>query len=521
MWKAFSLSPQGNMLIASKSWSDFAATIPLIRSFSLGDNFPPEYPIFAGSPIRYHFGFYFLVGLVEKVGLPIDIALNTLSALGFALMLFLIYKITTKFFKNTLAGHLAMVFTLFNGSLSFTNFFAKNPLSTLTPSQIVNNTNFPSFGPYDGSLVSAFWNLNIYTNQRHLAISYAAYLFFIYFILTHTRTIEKSRIWLSIGIGIGIGSFVFVHSVVFGAMLLATIGAFVTIPKIRGKMLVSGVVAFLLALPQIMYMGNSQVEHAFIKLGYLLTDPTLKEFLVYWFFNLGIFSILIPMAFIFSNIVQKKLFLFFLPYFVIGNFFQFSPEIAANHKFFNLFIIGGNIIVAGFLVNLWTSNKLARALIVTIFPLTILSGVIDLFPILNDTKMTIEDIPNNKTAEFIKKHTPKTSVFLNASFLYDPASLAGRKIYMGWPYFSWSAGYNTTKRNVNMTNILDPQNGLAVCRLLNKEGIDYIELQKPTSLEGMNINYSFFNTNFKKVYFDPDTNITIYGVREFCSDNPN
>src|SRR3989344_1387056 len=54
----------GQMLIATKAWSDFASTIPLIRSLSLGFNFPPQYSLFPGEPIHYHFLFYLLVGVL-------------------------------------------------------------------------------------------------------------------------------------------------------------------------------------------------------------------------------------------------------------------------------------------------------------------------------------------------------------------------------------------------------------------------------------------------------------------------
>src|SRR5579885_3661753 len=60
------------MIIAEKVSSDFLAHIPLIRSFSFGHNWPPEYPLFPGVPIRYHFLFYAGVGLLEKIGFRID-----------------------------------------------------------------------------------------------------------------------------------------------------------------------------------------------------------------------------------------------------------------------------------------------------------------------------------------------------------------------------------------------------------------------------------------------------------------
>jgi hypothetical protein len=64
--------------------------------------------------------------------------------------------------------------------LGFLNFFAKFPLNPHTLTDIVTAEHFTSFGPWDGKLVSAFWNLNIYTNQRHLSLSFALGLIALY-----------------------------------------------------------------------------------------------------------------------------------------------------------------------------------------------------------------------------------------------------------------------------------------------------------------------------------------------------
>jgi len=45
VWHTFDYK-DNTIYIATKAWSDFAANIPLIRSFSWGKNFPPEYPLF-------------------------------------------------------------------------------------------------------------------------------------------------------------------------------------------------------------------------------------------------------------------------------------------------------------------------------------------------------------------------------------------------------------------------------------------------------------------------------------------
>ena len=65
----------------------------------------------------------------------------------------------------------------------------------------------------------------------------------------------------------------------------------------------------------------------------------------------------------------------------------------------------------------------------------IFGGIIDFFPIYNDTKIELPDYRLNQDSFWIKNNTKPNSIFLNTTYLYDPASLAGRKIFMGWPYF--------------------------------------------------------------------------------------
>src|SRR3989344_1328537 len=179
MFATFSYD-NGDMKIATKAWSDFANHIPLIRSFSYGDNFPPQFPLFSGPPIKYHFIFYTFAALLEKLGLTIDYALNIPSILGFSFLILMIYLLAKEIFKSVGVGILSILLFLFHGSLDFINFLSKYPLSQKTLSQIIHNTRFISFGPYDGNIISAFWNLNIYTNQRHLGLSYGLSLFIIY-----------------------------------------------------------------------------------------------------------------------------------------------------------------------------------------------------------------------------------------------------------------------------------------------------------------------------------------------------
>jgi len=514
MFKTFK-APESTLKIATKAWSDFAATIPLIRSFSLGDNFPPQYPIFSGPPIRYHFVFFLLVGILEKMGLRIDLALNTLSTIGFLLLMISIYFLAKEVFKKRSVAVLSVIFFAFNGSFSFIEFFKSHPLGANTLKEIITNVKFSSFGPYDGRLVSAFWNLNIFTNQRHLALAYAAFILLVFLIYKNAKEGFSTK-WL-LGLGLFIGLFPFVHLAVFGMMLTALGIFFIIYPKIRRQIFAIGVVALLLAIPQLIYMGTGELNTPLFSPGYLVQKLTIANFISYWTLNLGLAVVLAPLGYILAKPGQRKIIYPFLILFIIGNLFAFSADRATNHKFFNLFLIGANMFAAFALTILWRRSIAGKILTGGLLFFLTVSGVIDFFPILNDSYVVIPDYQKNPASLFILKNTPANSTFLNHSFLYDPASLAGRKIYLGWPYFSWSAGYDTDKRFRTVKEILSGENKDLVCEKLADEKIDFIEIKNPTELEEVTVNYSFFERNFNKIYFDYSQNLSIFEVSKSCN----
>jgi hypothetical protein len=511
-WLMFSTFSYGNgyMQISTKAWSDFASHIPLIRSFSYGNNFPPQYPLFLGPIIKYHFLFYAFVGLLEKGGIRIDYALNIPSILGFSFLILIIFVFSKNIFKSKAVGLLSVFFFLFNSSLDFINFFTKHPLSTNTLKDIVTNNTFPSFGPYDGKIISAFWNLNIYTNQRHLALSYGLSLFLIFLILKTYKT-KKLNIIISLLLGISLGLAFLLNIAVFLMTVIILLSLFIFFKENRIYILICVLVSCIVALPQYLFIQSTP---SFFKpeiyLGYLVNNLSISTFLNYWVQNLGISALLIPVAFLISDKKAKKIFLSFFTLFIIGNIIQFTPEIAANHKFFNYFIILANMFSAFLIVSLWRKAFYFKIVSIILIILLTLSGIIDLFPIYNDGKINLADYPVNKDVYWIMKNTSPNANFLNSTYLYDNASIAGRKIFLGWPYFAWSQGYDTLSRDNLRKSLLRSSNLTYFCGNISKYKLDYAEIN--TNLPEININSDFFNINFPKVYENAQNYYSIYSL---------
>ncbi|HYM64916.1 MAG TPA: hypothetical protein VES68_00300 [Candidatus Sulfotelmatobacter sp.] len=504
------------MEIASKAWSDFASHIPLIRSFSLGNNFPPQYPLFSGPLIRYHFLFYALVGLFEKYGLRIDYALNIPSALGFSFLILLIYLLSKEIFKSKAIGILSILFILFNGSLEFIKFLFINGLSKNLFFLIVKSNKFFSFGPYDGSTISAFWNLNIYTNQRHLAASYALCLFIVYVFIKYDK---KINLKISLGLGLLIGILFFLNMAVFLMTIIILITMSIFVFKKKNYSIISIFTSLFISLPFYFLMQSKESSnHLFIHIGYLVNNLSLYNFLDYWVQNLGLHTLLIFCSLLILDNYKKRIFLSFFMLFIIGNLFQFSPEIAANHKFFNLFMIIGVMYSSYLIYYIYNKKVILRPLIPIIIFFLIFSGVIDFFPILNDTKISLPDYTINKDISWIIKNTNPNSIFLNSQYLYDNASIAGRKIFLGWPYFAWSQGYDTSSRDNLRKKLLSTENISYLCNNSRKYHIDYIETEAYNANDPNQVKLSnLINYEFKNEYQNKLTNYKIYSINQNCN----
>jgi len=523
--------PKHELRISSKLWSDFGAHIPLIRSFSYGPNLsrvfhaqPVESPLFPREPIRYHFGFYALVGILEKLGIRIDWALNIPSALGFTALLILIYALSYALFSHFGVSILSILFFLCNGSLSFIRYFREHPLSSTTILDTITNSKFPAFGPWDGGNISAFWTLNIYTNQRHLALSYALVLGII---LMLSKPMKISR-RTGIMIGCLTTILLFVNFAAAGICAIFLSWIFVSQKKYRPSLCIAAGMGF------ITYAFLRLVSHVTSEIvwqpGYLAREPvTLISFVRFWIENLGFHSILIPIGILLSPKHVKRflgpplLLLFLLP-----NLFRFSQDMINNHKFFNFFLIIGNMFSAYAIIrilqqcNRVTTKQLRKPL--QLFAGTILigvltlSGIIDFFPIINDYKGSVADIAANPDARFIATHTLPTDVIANSTWFYHPASIIGRSLLSGYTYFTWSYGYDQGARENELIRIYEARDQNILCATLAEAHVAYVELNKvPESY--IKPNWKLWDT-IVPLYENPETHLKLYSTESICKNIP-
>lgn len=504
MSATFSYQDQ-TLVLASKVWSDFGAHVPLVRSFSLGANFPPEYPQFPNEPIRYHYLFYALVGLLEAAGLQIDLAMNIPSALGMSLLLWMVYVYAKQLAKSVHAGLIAVVLVLLNGSLSWWYFTQKflqtaefsTAFKLLTDwfNAMVSQHNFAVFGPWDGGIISAFWTLNIFTNQRHLALSFGLILWLVWPLVRVSLLGERlspeswssrfSRLFILM-------IFPLLHQAGWLIVLGMVGGLVVSDSKhIRKHWPLIKTYVIGLILSAIIFFGLVPINKSGVSwhVWFLVREKTFAGIWQYWWQNIGLY---VPLSMLFLLWPQRGRWLAWLAggLLLVTNLWQLSPDMINNHKLVNFALILLAIVTSVWLVNMWRGLSILETLhiawlsrviiflkcsLVGLLFLLIFGGIVDFFPINNDHKLFLADWQKVPVAKWLKENTSPDSVILPTEFFYHPASLAGRKIFLDYGYFAWSLGYADRERRDVLPLLFGQFTSHAQwCGVTRAQGIDYV-----------------------------------------------
>jgi len=398
--------PGDPVVVSANTWGDTALHVSLARSFSEGDNYPTEYPFYANEPIRYHFGYDFFAGALEKGGFNVPMAFNLPGALGFAAMMMLLFALARFLFAGhgggtkdpgslrnfgVWTGLVAVALLLTNSSFAFVRYFQQYDTipEALKPAHwFEEHGTYLTVGPYTSDIITIFNTPNVYLTQTHLIIGMALVLFVAFALVQPLRegvSLTRGRgalLGVLFGLSFWLNGVLYVAAGVFFGVLLVV---FAVLAALRHEDFAREfwaktkeaawfiVPALALAVPQAVWLnggiateGNVQTQ-----IGYLVcSSPDAScwsnggmdvlnvahwgDFAEYWWLNVGLAIPLMALAMIWGSNSDRKLFLAAMAVFVFGSTFQLSRDLGGhNHKIFNLWENLTNPFVAFALVGLW------------------------------------------------------------------------------------------------------------------------------------------------------------------------
>src|SRR2546421_3413922 len=291
---------------------------------------------------------------------------------------------------------------------------------------------------------------------------------------------------------------------------------------LRLQMLAMAVTTGLIALSQMLYLTGGSGRTPMPRLfhwGYTIDQPTAANVVKYLGFTFGFKWLLIALALVFANSLQRRLFLAVSSLVAVAFCFQFTIEVLANQKFIHTWVIIANLFVAFALWRLWRFSLLrttvpGKLIASVLFLLVIPGGVIDFFPIHN-TGWSEVQYRNDPLIEWLKRNTTPRDIFLTDRFVTHPILMAGRRVFYGWPYFAWSARYNASNRDRVYTELFESKDPWKVYHLLKENGIEYVAYDNAVRQAQFikRPNQELYATYFPKVYDAPNYNgMVIYKV---------
>lgn len=519
-------------------YGDYAPHTAMMRSFSLGDNFPTQYPHFGGEDVKYHFMFQFLVGNLEYLGIRIDIAYNMLSVFALLGFLMMLYSIARRITGSGAAGVVTVALFFFRSSFTFFRYLWEHLRSGDLLRTLAENTSFIGYTPNEDW---GLWNFNVYLNQRHLAFGLliAALVLWYYLDLVEAGCShsEKGLAWmknrlfsaeawkmrnpegaLAAGLALGLTAFWNGAAVIGGLLILLGFAVFSD-----GKLdyLATAVTAVLFSVLQSkVFIRGSAVEAGFYW-GFISEDKSPAGVLWFLIQMSGIFFagavLLLPLL---KKRLHRVLTVSCLFPVVFAFCFSLTPDITVNHKYIMISYAFLAVLWAGVLTGLWkrkdgsrrSAAVIRRAAAVLLAVCLTATGIYDFVVILRNNgpghRVTVN--MESTLTDWLAEHLDSGDLLLTPEYSMSETTMSGVMMYLGWPYYAWSAGYDTYGRAQKAVEIYTSEDPAAVDRLVKEEKITYILFEEGMEFEGAVCREDTIRELYTMVYQSDDGRIRIY-----------
>ncbi|MCR4586607.1 MAG: hypothetical protein K5686_12900 [Lachnospiraceae bacterium] len=460
-------------------FSDFATHIGMERSFSLGNNFPTAYSHYAGSDIRYHFMYQFMMGNLEFLGLRIDHAFNLPSFLGMMSLCMLLYVYACKLSGKRSVGVPAVVFLLFRSSPSFFKWLAglkpgENFLEILKDRR--------EFWSYTDKENWGLWNLKVYMNQRHLAMAMAFVLVLLILWTPCIKSLKgrydrKTALCMALFSGIMLGAMSFWNgAMVIGALAILFVLALFSDNK-PAFLLLAACAVLISVFTSRFFINGSAVSPSF-HYGFLAENATVFGTADYMLKLSGLLPILVAVCFVIYGYHERVLILAFSAPLILAFTLSLTVDITVGHKYVMLTLNLFGIFAAMLLHAMWKQKTAVRVSAVILALILTATGLMETRILYNLDKGSLDFENDDPLVRWIEDNSDSKDLWLTAPCSLDRPVLAGAMLYYGWPYYAWSAGYDTGYRENICREIYSTTDPARREELLAAEGIRFIIVDK-------------------------------------------
>lgn len=521
-------------------YGDYAPHTAMMRSFSQGNNFPTQYPHFGGEDVKYHFMFQFLCGNLEYLGLPLDWAYNVPSILSLMGFLMLLYLLAVRITGKTSCGVLTGILFFFRSGTAFFAYVLEHIKSGDLLDALAENTSFIGYTLNENW---GLWNFNVYLNQRHLAfgllvISAAVWIYMDWLEagLAHeerglvwlkgrlfSRTAWKSRnleTALLLGMFLGLLAFWNGAALIGGLLILMGFGIF-SDGKLDYAVTAAAAVFFSLLQSRIFIRGQAMSPK--LQFGFLAEEKTLWGVIVYLFLMSGVFFLGLGVLAIFCDRKGRVILFSFLFPAIFAFTVSLTPDINVNHKYIMISYAFLAIFWADALCRLFRRGIGGKITAVILSLCLTVTGIYDFAIILrgNGPGRRVSVKAESGVTDWLSENLGKNDLLLTPQYSMNEVTMSGVMMYCGWPYYAWSAGYDTNYRAAQAVTIYTTADREELKETVEKERITYILFEEGMEFEQRECREDVIRSVYPEVFESEDRRIRIYETTDKESNTGN
>ena len=519
-------------------FGDYAPHTAMMRSFSKGNNFPTQYPHYGGQDVKYHFMFQFLVGNLEYLGMRIDIGYNLVSIFSLVGFLMILYAISYRMFRSFWAGAAAIVFFFFRSGTAFWQYLWEHFRAGDLAETLRENTSFIGYTTNENW---GLWNFNVYLNQRHLAfgllIVAAAVWIFMEWLEAGCSHSEKGIAWIGkrifskeawvcrnveaavlLGVFLGLTAFWNGAALIGGLLILAGMAVFSD-----GKLdyaICAALAVFFSELQSKIFVSGSVMSPSFYW-GFLAENKSLIGVIGYLAEISGFFFVGLVVTAVFLKRKERAVLFGFLLPLVFAFLVSLTPDINVNHKYVMVSYAFTAVFWGWTVREIFLAGKtgwkkwLGRVVCGILCICLTLTGIYDYVIILrdNDSGHRVTVNMNSDLTDWLSENLHKDDLLLTPEYTMDEVTMAGVMLYCGWPYYAWSAGYDTYYRAEQAVTIYTTDDQNVLKETVKQEKITYILFEDGMSFESQECREDIIRETYPLVYTSEDGRIRIYETR--------
>ena len=251
-------------------------------------------------------------------------------------------------------------------------------------------------------------------------------------------------------------------------------------------------------------------------LGFLAEEKTPWGVVKYLFWMGGIFFLGLLGLVVFLRRKGRVLAVSFLIPTIFAFTILMTVDINVNHKYIMISYAFLGILWAWAVCSLWRGKVIKKILAVVLAVCLTVTGVYDFVVILkgNGYGHRIAINMNSELTAWLAENLDKNDLLLTPEYSINEVTMSGVMLYCGWPYYAWSAGYDTYYRAAQAVTIYTTSDSELLKNLVKQEKITYILYEEDSQFEGQDCREDVIAENYELVYENPGGSIRIYKTSE-------